>query len=223
MTELEELASVLPVETRRAWPAVAAARPADGVLMGGTALAVHLQHRQSRDLDVFTLEPFDPDDVQSRLEQQGRFAVVSKGEGTLNGVFEETKVQVLWAEGQHQLEPPVPLAGLPVGGLADLAATKAKVLLDRGELRDYVDLMAIEQRAHLSMEEILGLYARRYRLDPTHESLWAIARALGHFADVEDDPALAAEDGGSAFDEVRRYWQRRQADVVTSFDRTGEA
>ena len=58
---------VLDDVTRACWPKIASASPRSGVLMGGTALAMHLKHRRSRDLDVFVHEPFDPDAVLEDL------------------------------------------------------------------------------------------------------------------------------------------------------------
>jgi len=136
MTDLADLADVLPKATADAWPSVASVAPADAVLMGGTALAIHLHHRVSRDLDIFTTDEFDPDEIEARLRRLGLFATTLKGEGTLNGVFNEAKVQFLWARGQCTLEAPTPVAGLPIGSLSDLFATKLKVIADRGELRE---------------------------------------------------------------------------------------
>ena len=49
MNELDELADVLPTSLRSVWPHVAdCANRVGGVLMGGTAVAVHLRHRSPR-------------------------------------------------------------------------------------------------------------------------------------------------------------------------------
>ena len=94
---------------------------------------------------------------------------------------------------------------------------------DRGELRDYVDLMAIEQRAHRSVEEGIDLYLARYGLDATHPSVRAIVLGLGHFDDVAGDPLLESEQGPDLFDRVRDYWQRRQREVVAHLDRRAQS
>lgn len=57
-------------------------------------------------------------------------------EGTLNGYLEDVKAQFLDATTQHPVEPTQLIGGIPVAGLRDLAATKLKVVGDRGELRD---------------------------------------------------------------------------------------
>ena len=86
---------------------------------------------------------------------------------------------------------PLRIDGLDVGSLQDVAATKLKVIGDRGELRDYYDLMRIETDAGLMMETALHLYAQRYRIELDHASVAHIVRALGTFTDVAADPWLA--------------------------------
>ncbi len=219
MTELGELAAVLPSATRRAWGPVAQVTPPDGVLMGGTALAVHLRHRVSRDLDVFITSDFDVGALRDQLAAIGRFAVTQIGEGTLNGVFEEAKVQFLAAGGQRVLSEPTVVAGMKVGAIEDLLATKIKVVGDRAELRDYFDLMAIEQHAGRFVEEGLQLYARRYGVEMSHVSIEHIVLGFGYFDDLQDDPHLASEHGVDLSDRVARYWRRRQPEIIASLDR----
>lgn len=218
MTTLDDLRGMLPDEAIEAWPHVAACTPDDGILMGGTALAVHLRHRISRDLDVFTSRPFEPRAIAEELSRRGRFAITSQEEGTLNGVFDRTKVQFLWADGQRVLDPGESVAGLTVGSVTDLIATKLKVTADRGELRDYFDLMAIEEQTGRRMEEGLSLYMARYDVESTHNSIDAIIRGFGYFDDVETDPYLTTEHGVDIFEKVAAYWRRRQPEILASLD-----
>lgn len=43
---------------------------------------------------------------------------------------------------------------------------KLKVMAERGELRDYFDVKAIDEEGGVSVEEGIDLYMRRYRLTP---------------------------------------------------------
>lgn len=218
MSELEQLRDVLPEDMIAAWPHVARAVPEDGILMGGTALTVHLRHRISRDLDVFTTADFDPEQIAGRLTKAGPFAPTSVDEGTLNGVFSKTKVQVLWAKDQTVLEPAQPVAGLPVGSLSDIFATKLKVIGDRGELRDYFDLMRIEVDTGRMVEEGIQLLRARFGDRRSEVTVEAVVRALGYFDDVISDPYLSATYGTDVKDEVAAYWTGRQPAIVTSLD-----
>jgi Nucleotidyl transferase AbiEii toxin, Type IV TA system len=54
------------------------------------------------------------------------------------------------------------VAGLGVADLRDLMAMKIKVMAERGEMRDYFDVKAIDERGGISVEEGVALYMRRY-------------------------------------------------------------
>lgn len=223
MTELDGLADVLAPDTAAAWPHVAACRPDGSVLMGGTALAVHLRHRVSRDLDLFCHEGLDVGRVQADLSARGAFVRTSPADDrTLNGLFGETKVQFL-AVDQHQIREPVMVAGMPVGSVEDILATKLKVVGDRGELRDYYDIMRIEQDAQLSVEYGLLLYQERYAVAADHETVLHIVRSLGYLDDVDDDPLLAQWAGDGVREIVAAYWRSRQPEILTSLDTQAES
>jgi len=218
MTSLSSLEHVLPRATLNAWPHVAAVTPPDGILMGGTALTVHLRHRVSRDLDVFTTEMFDPDELESRLKMHGTFAATLKDDGTLNGVFDDARLQFLWTRGQRVLAEPTRVGGLNIGSIDDILATKVKVVGDRAELRDFFDLMEIERQAHRMVEEGLQLYMARFDIPANHSSINHIIKGFGYFDDLNDDPYLEDEHGPNLKDEVIRYWRGRQPQIVASFN-----
>jgi predicted nucleotidyltransferase component of viral defense system len=212
---LRDFADVLPTATARVWPVLAQVLPAGAALYGGTALAVRLRHRQSRDLDFFFDAPLDLVALSDTLGTLGAFAVETLREDTLNGYFESARVQFLASTGQRPLEPTTEIVGIPVASLRDLAATKLKVVGDRGELRDYFDLMIVEQRTTLRMEAVLGDYDARYQTDDVNTMLHLV-RALGSFDDVADDPGLPERRSV-----IEGYWRARQPALVRALDITG--
>ena len=216
---IDQWSEVIDEATRACWPIVASVAPDSSALMGGTALAVHLRHRRSRDLDVFVHEPFDPEAVLDGLRRSAAVAVAAIAEGTLNCSVNGVSVQFLHARGQTPVAAPLRIDGMDVGSLRDVAATKLKVIGDRGELRDYYDLMRIETDSDLMTETALRLYAQRYGIELDHASVAHIVRALGTFTDVADDPWLAnsAREAGRAdadLDAVSAYWTRRQPEAA---------
>jgi hypothetical protein len=209
-----EVAAVLPKDAASTWEVIAPIVPDGAYLAGGTALAVHLRHRISRDLDFFFQGPVDLDEVAAGLQSVGPFAVTLRDAGTLNGVFSETRVQFLSAEKQHQLEPTTAVAGIEVAGTGDLLAMKLKVIGDRGELRDYFDVMQIEREAGRTAEDGLGLYMARYDVPPEHITVRHIVAGLGYFDDVADDEALPV-----SRDEIVSYWRTRQPELIRNIGR----
>lgn len=209
------LRGLLPSDTARTWVLLRDYLPDSLVLYGGTALAAHLGHRVSRDLDFFYSDPLDLSVWRRTLESLGTLAVTTERADTLNGVFNSTRVQFLRTRGQDALESPTVIAGIKVASVRDIAATKLKVIADRGELRDYFDLMVIEQRTAVTVESALLDYQERYH---THDSntLVHIIRALGTFSDVNDDPGLPV-----ARDTIEGYWGRRARSLTLTIDTSG--
>ena len=209
-----ELRRLLPPSTVEAWAKVAAVAPDGSYLAGGTALAVHLMHRVSRDLDVFVARDFDPEEVRTRLAQAGTLSVTHRSGDTLNGVLDGTRVRFLRAT-QQWLDAMSQVAGLPVAGVRDLMADKLKVVGDRGELRDYFDLMTIEQAGVHRVEQGLAYYRERYHVGPDHVTLSHIVRGLGYLDDVADDPGLPL-----SRDDIERYWRTRQPQIARNLRAT---
>jgi Nucleotidyl transferase AbiEii toxin, Type IV TA system len=211
----DRVRTILPGDTATTWDVIAPLVPQQAYLGGRTAIAVHLGHRVSRDLDFFFHQhSIDLDDLASRLSAVGPFAVTERSPGTLNGLFSSTKVQFLHAdEGrpQHLLEQPQETDGLRIAGLSDLIAMKLKVVGDRGELRDYFDLMTIEQRTGRTADEGLALFVARFQPEYPQQAINHILLGLGYFDDVDPDDALPIPRS-----DIVDYWTRRQREIIAA-------
>lgn len=216
----KEIQAVLPADTVRAWTELAPHLPQQLVLVGGTALAVHLQHRISRDLDFFYTEPgVDLPVLKRTLERlPSGFAVTLEDPGTLNGVYGGTKVQFMDATTQTQIAPPTLCAGLKIASLEDILATKVKVVGDRPALRDYFDLKVIEERTGMTAEEGLRLYMHRYDVSADDTSIRHIILALGYLGDVDPDDQLPETKAS-----IERYWAVRQPQIASYAARVSTA
>ncbi|MGA8365459.1 MAG: nucleotidyl transferase AbiEii/AbiGii toxin family protein [Solirubrobacteraceae bacterium] len=215
MTLPAEITKILPPETAWAWERIAPVLPADCRLAGGTALAIHLHHRESRDLDFFYKDPtLDLAALELRLSELGSFAVSARAPGTLNGLLRGAKLQFLDANDQVDLDEPLTRAGILVSGLSDILAMKVKVIGDRGELRDYFDLKRIEELTGRTVEEGIGLYMARYQIPPEHPSIGHAVEALGYLDDVDEDDMLP-EDHAT----IAAYWKRRQPEIIRGLAR----
>lgn len=210
--------NVLTPEIQKVWDAVGSAAPPSSVLLGRTALAIYLEHRQSEDLDLFIHSPFDPPGLLQKLRGMGEVEDEFVEEGTLNCVFEDVKLQFLHAIGQSRIALGRKVGEMPVGSFPDIAATKLKVVGDRGELRDYYDLMCIEEQGEADVCQMLEWYCRRYQLQRTDQSVYHIIRALGSLHDVADDPWLTDSLGDpELLKKVSDYWRARQPQICRSF------
>jgi hypothetical protein len=124
-------------------------------------------------------------------------------------VFDDTRVQFLETTAQKILGALEVVAGIRVASVEDLMAMKLKVIVDRGELRDYFDLMEIDRRRIIPVEEGLQLFVERYDPPNPDEYVTTIVKSLGYLDDVADDPALPVERG-----EIERFWSARHRTIL---------
>ena len=201
MSDLDNYRGVLGDSVRAVWPNLAAAVAGiDGALFGGTALATHLQHRQSFDLDYMTYQHFDGEALARRLavgtQVDVRVAAASQLRATAGGVVVEvftaphpsddpSKVQ--------QIAAPRMLDGLAVASLADLLASKLDVVLWRAKPRDFIDIAAIDQSSQLRIEDGLRLHTVRYSTTLGSGVLDEIVDLLEDPGPLPSDPAFAAQ------------------------------
>lgn len=210
------LQAVLPRAVRGVWERLTSVVPPEAYLIGGTAVAAHLGHRSSQDLDFFLERPVDLDRLERSLERVGTLAITARDESTLNCVIGSTVVQFLDASDQRVVEPTVDMAGLRVAGIGDLLATKLHAVTMRPALRDYVDLQAIEMEANRYVEEGLALFVERYQPRVPDVAVAAVVRALASFEDVPEDPSLEM-----TVEDIAGYWTRRVREVTRHLDRWG--
>jgi hypothetical protein len=209
---------MLPGDTAQTWVLIAPLMPNSAYLVGGTALTVHLQHRVSRDLDFFLEKNEDLDALWFAFQSVGYAVASERSADTLNCLLNSTKVQVLEATTQSLISPTRKVAGIRVASVGDIMATKINVICGRGELRDYFDLMCIEQQAGLLAETGIALAIHKYDPQDRESFTYAVLRALGSFVDVADDPNLPM-----GRRDIENYWLRRQLEVARRIDSFGGA
>lgn len=212
----EQVRRILPADTAKTWLSLASHLPNALYLGGGTAVAVHLGHRESRDLDFFFHRPVDLEALRALFDDLGPFAVSHESAGTLKGLFGSTKIEVFDASGLRQLAKSTSVAGINVASLQDLMAMKIKVMAERGEMRDYFDVKAIDEEGGISVEEGIELYTARYAVNPNGDQIPHLFRAMGDLTDVEVDEMLPIDKP-----ELQEWWSARQVQVLRNSDRFG--
>jgi hypothetical protein len=206
----DHILAMLPGDTASTWEVLAPLMPDSAYLVGGTGLTVHLQHRVSRDLDFYL------DELWRAFQRAGKVVASRRDDGTINCLFNGTKVQVLDASTQRLISPTIQVAGMRVASVEDLMATKIKVILDRGEMRDYFDLLRIEQKVGLQAEVGIVLAIQKYEPPDKEAFVFSVLTALGGFDDVADDPDLPL-----GREEIESYWVTRQLEVAQRLNSFG--
>jgi hypothetical protein len=170
---------VLPASQLRLWPELRPVADLGFALYGGTAVALRLGHRTSVDFDFFTERTLDRAELADKLPFLRKAQVLQEGPDTL------TVLASLAGPDDGPGDRPVKLSffgsikfgrvGEPqwtsdgvvqVASFEDLLATKVKVLLQRVEAKDYVDIAALLQ-AGVPLDR--GLAAARVLFAPTFQ------------------------------------------------------
>ena len=181
---------VLPPPQRVLWPELDAT-PDHFTLYGGTALALRLGHRQSLDFDFFSGEAFDPAALAREIPYLAGAEQVQVVSHTLTCRVERggsVLVSFFGNLGLGQIAPPEIADGskVHVASLMDIAGTKAAVVQQRAQPRDYLDIDALICH-DIDLPHMLAAGAVVY--GRTFNPLITL-KALSYFDDV---PALPVE------------------------------
>jgi hypothetical protein len=174
-------------------------------LAGGTALALHLGHRESVDFDFFRERGFVPQQLLAHLPTPLR--ILQEERDTLT--VELGGVKTSFFGYPHALiKPPVAgPAGFTLADVPDIAAMKLAALAGRGARKDFVDLYWISRRCFPLREAFLYLQAKF----PAHQyDLYHLLRSLTYFADAEGEPMPALR-GSVTWAEIKTFFSTEAA------------
>jgi Nucleotidyl transferase AbiEii toxin, Type IV TA system len=194
---------ILPPAQRALWPELSGIPP-DFVLYGGTALALRLGHRTSEDFDFFSNQSFQPDELERRIRfLTGSVRLQSSLNTLVSSVDRNGPVKVSFFGGltlrRAQDPERVDEPGLVIASLLDLAATKVKVVQDRAEVKDYIDLVRLLEEG-IDLATALGAALAVY--GKTFNPLVSL-KALSYFADG-DLSSLSAKVQARLIEAVRK-------------------
>lgn len=166
MHEFSPHLEVLPAAQRTLWAELSAV-PSEFVLYGGTALALHLGHRESVDFDFFGNRPFDLPVLETRISFLSGARIVQREKNTLTAIIDrggEVKVSFFGVPKLPRLAPPhiAQDNGLGIASLIDLAGTKASVVQMRAEAKDYRDIDALLTLGKVSLPTALAAAQKLY-------------------------------------------------------------
>ncbi len=160
----------------------------DFFLVGGTALALQIGHRQSIDLDFFTLKPFENQELGDYLIQAYDFNIDYISKNTIKGFIQNVKVDFL-THGYILLKPFVIEDGLKLASIEDIGAMKLNAISHSGtRQKDFYDLYFILE--YLSLDDLVHAYKRKY---PNSNAVIPL-KAINWFNDIDfeiERPLLA--------------------------------
>lgn len=155
-------------------------------LAGGTAVALHLGHRRSVDLDWFTGSDFrNPRRLAADVQEAAAdFAIEDLARGTLHGFTHGVKVSFFEYKYPMLAEPRKwPEFDCRLAGPEDLACMKLSAISSRGERKDFIDVYALGQEG-FSLDDMLTWYRSKF---PDTQNVVHVLKSLTYFDDAEQD------------------------------------
>lgn len=145
-------------------------------LGGGTAIALHLGHRKSVDLDWFTQSEFrNPLNFSQELRNRNiKIEVNDISRGTLHGVIKG--VRVSFFEFKYPLLKPlikVEEINCNIASLEDLACMKLSAVAQRGSKKDFIDIYTIGM-IHTPLKKMLLYYKKKFAVKDIGHLLYAL-------------------------------------------------
>ena len=132
----------------------------DFFFVGGTSLAMQIGHRLSIDLDLFTLESFDENELELYLFETYSFQTDKKSSNTLIGNVNGIKVDFI----RHPytlVNPLIQHDAIRFASVLDIGAMKLNAVSQSGQRqKDFYDLYFILE--HFCLNDLLQAYQTKY-------------------------------------------------------------
>jgi len=170
-------------------------------LVGGTALALYLGHRESIDLDLFSHQTFDVTDVEKHLNTTYSFInsyPEDKSKLVLVGKINNIKVDCVFND-SLQVKPVCSYGNIRIASICDIAAMKLKTIMQDGtRLKDFVDIAFLSTK--IPLKKMLDTFDLKY---PGTSKLLAV-KALTYFDDIDFTPAIKLTEGTFNWEKIEK-------------------
>jgi len=177
----------------------------DFYLAGGTALALRLGHRLSRDLDLFAAIDSLDDSLRRRIiEALRQTHTVEIEADSIMGLSLAVDGQPVsfFSYGYPLIESVSRMGEMQIAGLLDIALMKLDAIMGRGMRKDFYDLYFIA--AHVPLEEIFKRSANKYPHSPTFNVRALTALVDFDRADNQPDPSMLLP---ADWEQVKKFFQ----------------
>ncbi len=183
-------------------------------LAGGSAVAVHLRHRRSRDLDLFSLAP-DANLEAVRAALLAGLAdaqVVSATDASLHLRVGSTPLDVVRYPYPLLESPSLGPSNFPVAGLIDLSTMKLSAVSRRGIRRDFWDLHSMITGGGVTLTSALEAYVKRFGVGES--DLYHVLRSLTYFDDAEKETVLPEGLDASGWEMLKAFFRRAAPEAL---------
>jgi hypothetical protein len=158
-------------------------------LVGGTALCLQLGHRMSDDIDLFTRQDINKDEILDFFNKNynGKYQIINNQNIILQLMVNEVKVDMVKYD-YELIENIKTDNGIKYLGKKDIAAMKLMSIANRGDqAKDFIDIFYLLKE--ISLEEMFEYYKQKYK----QNDISPIKRSLIYFDDVTENNWLSVK------------------------------
>lgn len=190
---------------------------ADYYLVGGTAIALLLGHRESIDFDLFTFKNKNQLKARTGLEAKIKSNVISIFESKDQAHFIVNEVKLTFYNFQYKIPIKSFIQGIKMPDLLTLAAMKAFALGGRAKWKDYVDLYFILKHG-IELNDIIELSSSLFNSDrATLFNYRNFMEQLMYYDDVSYEEEVVYVGGiNPSNDEIKQYLTNISLDFLKS-------
>ncbi|MCP9767075.1 hypothetical protein EGI22_04075 [Lacihabitans sp. LS3-19] len=171
----------------------------DFYLVGGTALALQKGHRFSIDLDLFTPNSFDNEQLIEKLKETfGSFILKSEGKQLIFAEIDNVKVDLVKMNYPILYESTFN-QNIRMLHINDIAPMKLKAIVQRGSKKDFFDIYYILQE--MSLNTLIELYIRKFN----QNEIFHVLKSLSYFEDAENDFNPIVFDSNIDWNKVKEF------------------
>ena len=150
-------------------------------LVGGTSLALQYGHRLSIDLDFFSTEPIDHEEILLNIKPLGKVEIVSKSKFINCFFINDIKIDFVSLPYQW-IDDPIVYDSIRLASTKDIAAMKLAAITNRGSKKDFIDIALLIKI--LGLQQMMKFYHEKY---PDGMEMMVL-RSLVYFQDAEVQP-----------------------------------
>jgi len=149
-------------------------------LVGGTALALQLGHRNSIDIDLFSQQEFNASELNDLLAKHFNFTITLSRKNVVLAVVNNIKTDFIKHDYPFIL-PPITEEGISFLSKEDITAMKLHAIIQSGKrMKDFIDIYFLLE--HFSMQQMLRLFTQKY----TYSNELIALKAVTYFDDIDE-------------------------------------
>ena len=157
-------------------------------LAGGTALSLHIGHRRSIDIDLFSNFNFDVSMLIELIQQDYSLQLYYTTTNTIKGSIENVNVDII-AHRYPYLNEPSHIDVIRMLSEPDIIAMKLNAILTSGQRsKDFIDIYFLLEKKKYDIGSMLNFYQMKY----SQSGEMHVLKSLLYFDDVDlsDWPVL---------------------------------